>query len=74
MIHDHFQPPEDPAHDEWVREQQAEAHWEQQVTGAYAEGRRDEREELMSKIKGSALAVAIGLGLFAALARGLGVL
>lgn len=45
MSHDNFQPPEDPAHDEWVREQQAEAHWEKQLTEAYASGRKDEREE-----------------------------
>jgi len=45
MSHDNFQPPEDPAHDDFVREQQAEAHWEKQLTEAYAEGRKDERVE-----------------------------
>lgn len=55
MSHDNFQPPEDPAHDEWVREQQAEAHWEKQLNDAYAEGRKDECEEwaaVMEMLKG----------------------
>lgn len=47
MSHDNFQPPEDPGHDEWVREQQAEAHWEKQLTDAYAEGRADERKDMV---------------------------
>jgi len=41
-----FQPPEDDRDDECRREAAADAHWERQLINAYAEGRKDEREEL----------------------------
>lgn len=62
MSHDNFKPPEDPGHDEWVREQQAEAHWEKQLTDAYAEGRKDEREEWASAICCGSLVADHGIG------------
>lgn len=46
-----FQPPEDTGHDEYVREMQAEAHWEKQLAEAYAEGRKDQLEEDEKTIK-----------------------
>jgi len=42
VSHDNFQPPEGDRDEECVREDQ----WQQQLTDAYAEGRKDEREEL----------------------------
>lgn len=44
-----FQPPDA----EEDREAMAEAHWEKQLTNAYAEGRRDEAQELASVLPGS---------------------
>lgn len=46
-----FQPPEDPGHDEFVREQQAQAQWNKQLTDAYAEGRVDGGEEPLAALK-----------------------
>lgn len=44
-----FQPPDA----EEDREAMAEAHWDAQLTAAYAEGRRDEAQELASVLPGT---------------------
>ncbi len=44
-----FQPPDT----EEDRESMAEAHWDKQLTDAYAEGRKDEQEELASVLPGT---------------------